>query len=449
MLVAAALALVLALLLVDRIGEKLIEEESKTAALAERDYLTAMAREAGLTALIDTMNRRERLRGGGGFRYALTDANGKPLAGAAGLSGLAPPSPSWRVVQTTADGKTTRWQVVAEALPTGQSLLVAQNLDRRRAFRVAVFQASGLAIVLAAGACIAVGLALNGMLLRRAGAIASTAERIAGGDLGARVETHDPPDVFDRLGLSLNAMLVRIDELMTGLRTVTDSIAHDLRTPLTRLKGALARAMAPDVTDSERIEAIQQAHDEADRALATFSALLDIARAETGLSREMMNWVDLGALTLGVAELFTPVLEDAGQQFVVKVPATPVVMRVHELLLRQAVGNLLHNAVRHAGPGTLVALTLEDLGPTARLTVADTGPGVPEADRGRVQERFVRLDPARTTPGSGLGLAIVAACAKLHGGRFLLEDNDPGLRAVLELTRNTAAGEQPPADQRP
>src|SRR5690606_36264835 len=130
---------------------------------------------------IDTMNRRERVTGGGGFRYALTDAQGRPLAGAMGLSGLAPQSASWRVVQTGADGKTTRWQVVAESLPSGPRLLVAQNLDRRRAFRTAVFQASALAIVMAAGACIAVGLALNGMLVRRAGAIAATAERIAAG----------------------------------------------------------------------------------------------------------------------------------------------------------------------------------------------------------------------------------------------------------------------------
>jgi signal transduction histidine kinase len=439
MLAGAAVALVLALVLVDRIGERLIEEEAKSAALAERDYMAAMAREQGLTALIDTMNRRERVAGHGGFRYALTDAQGRPIAGAAGLSGLSPPSASWRVVQTGADGRSTRWQVVAENLPSGSRILVAQNLDRRRAFRIAVFQASGLAIVMAAGACIAVGLALNGMLLRRAGAIARTAERIAGGDLGARVETHEPPDVFDRLGLSLNAMLHRIDELMTGLRTVTDSIAHDLRTPLTRLKGALARALQPDVTEIERVEAIQQAHDEADRALATFSALLDIARAETGLSRDMMSWVDLAALALGVAELFAPAIEDAGQVFAVEVPANPVVMRCHELLLRQALGNLLHNAVRHAGPGALVTLALLDQGGEVRLTVSDTGPGVPEHDRGRVQERFVRLDPARSTPGSGLGLAIVAACAKLHGGRFLLEDNDPGLRAVLVLTRDRSA----------
>jgi signal transduction histidine kinase len=445
MLVGAAIALVLALVLVDRIGERLIEEEAKSAALAERDYMAAMAREQGLTALIDTMNRRERTSGGGGFRYALTDAQGRPLAGAMGLSGLSPPSASWRVVQTAANGKTTRWQVVAENLPSGSRLLVAQNLDRRRAFRTAVFQASALAIVMAAGACIAVGLGLNGMLLRRAGAIASTAERIAAGDLGARVETHEPPDVFDRLGLSLNAMLTRIDELMTGLRTVTDSIAHDLRTPLTRLKGALARALQPDLPEAERTEAIQQAHDEADRALATFSALLDIARAETGLSREMMSWVDLSTLSLGVAELFTPVIEDAGQVFNVEVPENPVVMRCHELLLRQALGNLLHNAVRHAGPGALVTLSLIDQGSETRLVVSDTGPGVPAAERGRVQERFVRLDPARTTPGSGLGLAIVAACAKLHGGRFQLEDNEPGLRAVLVLSRDRSQPE-PSAD---
>ena len=235
---------------------------------------------------------------------------------------------------------------------------------------------------------------------------------------------------------AISEMLGRIEELMTGMRTVTDSLAHDLRTPLTRLKGALARAMAPGLSEAERIGAVEQAQEEADRALATFSALLDIAQAETGLSRETMAMVDLNRLVAGVAELFGPLLEDAGQTFRVELPAEPVSARAHELLLRQAIGNLLHNASRHAGEGARVLLELaapDDQ--TLQIIVADDGPGVPEADRGRVQERFVRLDKARSTQGSGLGLAIVAACAKLHAGTFVLEDNVPGLRAVLTLAR--------------
>jgi signal transduction histidine kinase len=325
--------------------------------------------------------------------------------------------------------------VVARALPTGERLAVAQNLDRRRAFRAAVFRGSAWAIVLATSACIAAGLGLNALLLARAQAIADTAARIAAGDMSARVATHDPGDVFDRLGISINQMLGRIEELMTGLRTVTDSLAHDLRTPLTRMKGALGRAMAPDLPEAERLAAVEQAQAEADRALATFTALIDIAQAETGLSREMMAEVDLSALAADVGELFGPVLEDAGQTFRIESPG-PVVVCVHELLLRQAVGNLLHNAARHAGAGADVVLSVLDGPETVQVVVADNGPGVPEADRGRVQERFVRLDKARSTAGSGLGLAIVAACAKLHRGALVLEDNHPGLRAVLSIARD-------------
>jgi signal transduction histidine kinase len=432
MFVAAAAALVAALVIVDRIGERMIVEEAQAAATAEHDYLVALGREEGLAILVESLNRRERLHGGG-FRYSLTDAQGKPLAGVSGLTRPAGAAGAWRVMQTGADGGQTQWQVVASALPSGARLQVAQNLDRRAAFRTAVFRGSALAILLASGACIAVGLALNGMLLSRARAIADTAARIAAGDLRARVATHEPGDVFDRLGLSINQMLGRIEELMTGMRTVTDSLAHDLRTPLTRLKGALARAMAPGLSDAERIAAVEQAQAEADRALATFSALLDIAQAETGLSRETMTTVDLGKLVPDVAELFGPLLEDAGQSFRVETPPLPVMARAHELLLRQAIGNLLHNASRHAGEGAEVVLALATPGNEAQVIVADNGPGVPEADRGRVQERFVRLDKARSTQGAGLGLAIVAACAKLHDGAFVLEDNHPGLRAVLTL----------------
>jgi signal transduction histidine kinase len=246
----------------------------------------------------------------------------------------------------------------------------------------------------------------------------------------------DQGDVFDHLGAAVNTMLVRIEELLTGLRTVTDSLAHDLRSPLTRLRGALARAQDPEASPAERTDAVEQAQQEAEQVLATFSALLDIARAESGLSRDTMAPVDLRAMVADMAELFAPTFEDQGQTLTAPTGAAgePLTVKGHEVLLRQAIGNLLHNAARYAGRGARVALDVaRQMDGTVQLVVADDGPGVPESQRGRVQERFVRLDDARSTPGSGLGLAIAAACAKLHDGRLLLEDNHPGLRCVLEL----------------
>jgi signal transduction histidine kinase len=222
---------------------------------------------------------------------------------------------------------------------------------------------------------------------------------------------------------------------MTGLRTVTDSLAHDLRSPLTRMEGALSTALEPGLAETARLDAIEQAHAEAGRALATFTALTDIARAEAGVSRESMTPVELTRLLADLAELFAPVFEDEGQTLKPPPPHPPVTIIAHEPLLRQALGNLLHNAARYAGPGAVVELGLEVAPDLVRLIVADNGPGVPADQRGWVKERFVRLDAARHAPGSGLGLAIAAACAKLHGGRLELEDNRPGLRAVLELSR--------------
>ncbi len=422
-----------ALVVVYHTGQRIISERERAEALAERDLLEEVDQEQGVGVVTTSVARRARFAASG-ERYGLFTPGGEALAG--DIVSFQPEfrNADWRIVHVNRPFAATL-HVEGTVLPDGSVLVVGRNLASLRQFERSILYGFTAAVGIVAVAGLAAGLVLNFLILQRVDAIAATAERIAAGDLSARTPIADRRDPFGRVGVSLNAMLERIEELLTGMRTVTDSLAHDLRSPLTRMKGALARAMHPGASETERQDAIDAAHDEAERMLATLSALLDIARAETGLSREMMTTVDLDGLAAELVDFFVPVIEDAGQKLLFHGAGAPVIARAHEALLRQALGNLLHNASLHAGAGAVVIVSVEEAEDVVRLIVADTGMGVPEDQRGRVKERFVRLDPARGIGGSGLGLAIVAACAKLHGGTLILADNQPGLRAVLEIVR--------------
>lgn len=433
MLAVTVSALAVGLLMVDRIGEAIIAERQQDVAAAARDYFVAFAHEEGVEPLARALDLRERTDPGGAFRYALYAPDGRLLGGARlAPAGRLPASGAARL-SLLDEGRDTPWQVLVQPLSMGGSLVVYEDIGERIAFRRALVASAGAALAAALAVVLLAAVWFNRRLLARVETLTATAGRIAEGDLSARTEVHPKGDVFDRLGEAMNGMLDRIEELMTGMRTVTDSLAHDLRSPLTRMRADLSRALDPHVGDAERLDAIALAHDEADRALSTLSALMDIARAEAGLSRDMMAPVDLTALVAEVGELFAPVIEDASQTFVPPPPGPPLIVQGHQLILRQAVGNLLHNAAHHAGEGASVALSLETTPGAIRIVVSDTGPGIPAEHRGRVRERFVRLDEARSRPGGGLGLAIAAACAKLHGGALELEDAHPGLRAVIVL----------------
>lgn len=443
LLAVALSALAVGLLTVDRVGEAIIGKRQREVAEAARDYFVAFAHEEGLAPLARALDLRERTDPSGAFRYALYAADGRLLGGARLEAVQRLPASGAARLYILEDGRGSPWRVLVQPLSMGGALVVYEDIGERVAFRRALLASAGVALLAAVGSVLLAALWFNSLLLRRMETLAVTAGRIADGDLSARTETHPKGDVFDRLGESMNAMLDRIEELMTGMRTVTDSLAHDLRSPLTRMRADLSRAMEPQISEDARLDAIEQAHDEADRALSTLSALMDIARAEAGLSRDMMAPLDLAALVSEVGELFAPVIEDAGQSFVAPEPGPPLIVQGHELILRQAVGNLLHNAAHHAGEGAVVRLSLEQAPGQIRIVVCDTGPGIAPEHRGRVRERFVRLDEARSRPGGGLGLAIAAACAKLHGGTLELEDAHPGLRAVIGLADNRL-GRAPP-----
>ena len=424
-------AVALAFYLINLTAEDVFMDRERDAAFSERQILTEVFDLEGMKGLITRMERRTRLAAPEAH-YAVLDASGRRIGG--DLLSLPSPLPidGWGQVRSrTAAGPLTLY-VTVQRLPGGSLLVVGRDAAGQRDFEARTADGLLIALAIVVAASLGVGLLLNSLVIRRAEAVAGVAERIAAGDLGARAEVSARGDSFDRIGASLNRMLDRIEELLTGMRTVTDSLAHDLRTPLTRLRGAAEAALDPAADPEACRSALEKVSLELDQVLSVFGALIDIARAESGLSREMMQPVRLDALVQDLGGLFGPVLEDAGQQLVIE-PSPPLVIDGHEPLLRQAVGNLLFNAAKHAGADVTVTLAARSGPAGAQIVVADNGRGVPEADRERVKARFVRLDAARSSPGSGLGLSIVAAAAKLHGGELRLEDNRPGLRAVLTL----------------
>jgi signal transduction histidine kinase len=242
-------------------------------------------------------------------------------------------------------------------------------------------------------------------------------------------------------------MLARIEQLMAGLREVSDNIAHDLKTPLNRLRNRVEAALREPYGEPVYREALERTIEEADGLIKTFNALLSIARIEAGAGGDNRETLDVSALLRDVAELYEPVAEERG--LVLKAEAeAPIFIRADRQLLGQAIANLIDNAIKYGTTGVSlggtgakpeVEVSAKIKGPIAEIVVTDRGPGVPVSDRERVLDRFVRLEASRSEPGSGLGLSLVAAVARLHGGSLRLEDNAPGLRVILALPMNGEA----------
>jgi signal transduction histidine kinase len=265
------------------------------------------------------------------------------------------------------------------------------------------------------------------------------------GDLGERLPVAGTGDEIDRLAVNLNVMLERIEALMIGLKQVSDNIAHDLKTPLTRLRNRAEQALRMSGSETEYRAALDAIIEESDGLIATFNALLLIARAESGQARDNMSEFDAAEIAHDVCELYEPLADEKG--IALKLEAsTPAPVKGNRELVSQALANLVDNAIKYtearpaavagaegAPPDIVVAAQID--GDRVLLSVADRGPGIPEADRGRVVERFVRLEQSRSKPGSGLGLSLASAVARLHGGELTLEDNQPGLKSIIALPR--------------
>jgi signal transduction histidine kinase len=325
-----------------------------------------------------------------------------------------------------------RAAVIMHHLPTGQWLMSGRISGEALEIRQTLERSLLIALALAATLGLLCGVILAHYVGGRIGNIVSVAKRISRHDLSRRVPLSGTGDAFDQLGQQINAMLDRISGLMEELRMLTDSLAHDLRSPVSRLRAA-AQATAETTDPREQEELLGSVIRQADALMRILSAVLEISRSEALTGRKQFSWFDLGELANELCEMYEPLVDEAGAKLEYDSPARPVPLYGHRQLLAQAISNLVENAVRYGAEGGEIRMDVKTDGRQTRVEVADRGPGIPAELRGEARRRFGRLDSSRSKEGAGLGLAVAEAIAHLHDGNLLLEDNSPGLLTVIEL----------------
>lgn len=320
-------------------------------------------------------------------------------------------------------------------LANGYDLLVGRDVNALRQFREvireALLWAVGMSLVIGLGG----GYLMSRNFLRRVDAITGATRVIMAGDLSGRMPVAGSNDELDRLSGSLNDMLSQIERLMNGMKEVSSNVAHDLKTPLTRMRARIEAALRQDSVQEYKT-ALSQTIDECDHLLRTFNALLSIAQAESGQMRQSLQPLDLNDTLTDVVELYEPLVEDAGGSLKLE-SNVGLNIRGDRQLIAQVLNNLIDNAMKYgeseAGKGAEIRVRGLIEGENVVVEVSDYGGGIGENDRAHVLNRFVRLDESRSKPGNGLGLSLVASVMTLHSGQLQLEDNKPGLRAVLRL----------------
>ena len=386
----------------------------------------------GLLALAEQVTRRMSFRTRGPIYYLVQARTQQVVVG--NLPGMPPVEGVVDFVreQNTIEPQDARAKLTGFGLVLGDGtfILVAQDasrlIDMQHAIVRAFIWAGGLTLLLAIGTGVLVG----GRFVRRIDTIGRTSRAIMEGDLSARIPARRTNDEIDALVNGLNAMLDRIQQLLEGLRQVSSDIAHDLRTPLGRLRQRLEDAREHATSTAEYQAATEAAIGEADGLLEIFSALLRIAQIEAGAQKSAFTALDLTELMRSIGEAYAPSAEDSQHTLEVHV-ADGVTIAGDRQLLAQLFSNLIENALTHTPAGSTVRVALRATAGGFEAEVADTGPGIPEAERNKVFDRFYRLDRSRTTKGSGLGLALVKAIATLHGLSLRLEDRKPGLAVIL------------------
>ena len=442
---------------------RLITEQITTTVNAEIGEINEIFTRRGLRGLVYTIGNRA-LRPGANL-YLVTTPTGQAISGNVGS--LAPgvmATTGWSETayrrldeQDTADHRAL---VRVTELSNGFRLLIGRDLEERRRLFGIVAKAAQWSLLVVVVLGLGGGIFVARRVLRRIDAMTGTTQRIMAGDLSGRLPVGRSGDELDRLAENLNAMLERIETLMMGLKEVSDNIAHDLKTPLTRLRNRAEEALARSGSEAEYRGALERTIEESDGLIRTFNALLMIARAESGQARGNMTDFDAAEVASGIHELYEPLAEDSG--VILRVKTGPAPLHGNRELISQALANLVENAIKYGTPvpaaqplgadavaradakETLKEILIEARrdGGQVLLSVTDRGPGIPEADRKHAVERFVRLETSRTQPGSGLGLSLASAVATLHGGELRLGDAHPGLSATLAIPAPAGVSER-------
>ncbi|HEX5999774.1 MAG TPA: ATP-binding protein [Hyphomicrobiaceae bacterium] len=431
---------------------ELLASKAVDALNAEVASLRAEFRTGGSSRLVATINERVGAPGSG--LYLLSDADGTRIAGNLPRPPTPPPKEGegelFTYTRAAEPGQEHRRLAIGRsfAVPGGLNLIVARDIDDQRQLAASIGRLALWSFGLLSALGVGAGILISRAMLARIEAVTDTSRQIMAGDLSRRIPVSGTGDELDRLAENLNAMLARIEELHAALREVSDNIAHDLKTPLNRLRNRAEAALRSSEPGVYR-EGLAKTIDEADELIRTFNSLLLIARLEAGPAAESMAPVDLAGVIGDIAELYEPAAEDAGLRLAVSVQPGLIAV-VNRELVSQAVANLVDNAIKYSAAATAlvaagaaprpsggeppeISICLARAGNDIEIAVGDRGPGIAAEDRERALKRFVRLEKSRSRPGAGLGLSLVAAVARMHGGRVRLEDNAPGLRAVLTV----------------
>ena len=416
----------------------LLERQTDAAIETDAQALSERYADGGLPALVETIRQRVDANINDDAVYLLADPAFRVVGGNLDRWPRSLTIDTDRAeFRITRAGLATRVLVHLYRLPAGFHLLVGRDVESKSELRSmledAMLWAAVIAIVLGSFGALAV----RGLFRSMLADVAATASAISAGDLTRRVRITGQGDEFDLLAETINDMLERIELLMDGVRQVSNAIAHDLRTPITRARARLEDAAAHATGPDDLRSAIERAEADLDAVMTIFQALLRIAEIEAGSRRSAFAGFDAAPVLHDLVELYDALAEENGLHLVAAIPERLEMFGDRDLV-QQAVANLIDNAVKFSPPGGTITLSATVARGEVSIAVADQGPGIPEEERARATERFFRGEQARSTPGSGLGLALVRAVAMLHGGVLTLEDNAPGLRAGLRLRASGA-----------